>query len=191
MTSYLWIVLLACLAGAKAQGFDLSDALDSTPAAPKPGDKPKQGGDDSFDLNDALGPDPPNDPKQPAPGPPKPAAPNKPPSSGGGGFSDDDLGDVAGGEYNPDPGPGRRPSDNDYDSTGGDSGHTQAGQGGQMAGIISAVGVAILGAASSYFAYQKKKLCFKIQGGADPESGRNQAGVHSEPQVLSNLLKTS
>ncbi|XP_076839280.1 CD99 molecule isoform X2 [Brachyhypopomus gauderio] len=125
MTSYLWIVLLACLAGAKAQGFDLSDALDSTPAAPKPGDKPKQGGDDSFDLNDALGPDPPNDPKQPAPGPPKPAAPNKPPSSGGGGFSDDDLGDVAGGEYNPDPGPGRRPSDNDYDSTGGDSGHTQ------------------------------------------------------------------
>lgn len=36
---------------------------------------------------------------------------------------------------------------------------------GPLAGIISAVGVAILGAASSYFAYQKKKLCFKIQGG--------------------------
>ncbi len=34
-----------------------------------------------------------------------------------------------------------------------------------MAAIISSVGVAILGAASSYFAYQKKKLCFKIQGG--------------------------
>ncbi len=37
--------------------------------------------------------------------------------------------------------------------------------GGAMAAIISSVGVAILGAASSYFAYQKKKLCFKVQGG--------------------------
>lgn len=37
--------------------------------------------------------------------------------------------------------------------------------GGAMAAIISSVGVAIFGAASSYFAYQKKKLCFKVQGG--------------------------
>lgn len=36
---------------------------------------------------------------------------------------------------------------------------------GPLAGIISAIGVAVVGAASSYFAYQKKKLCFKIQGG--------------------------
>lgn len=36
---------------------------------------------------------------------------------------------------------------------------------GTVAGIASAIGVALLGAASSYFAYQKKKLCFKIQGG--------------------------
>lgn len=36
---------------------------------------------------------------------------------------------------------------------------------GQIAGIVSAIGVALLGAASSYFAYQKKKLCFKLQGG--------------------------
>ncbi|TSK17987.1 Glycogenin-1 [Bagarius yarrelli] len=35
-----------------------------------------------------------------------------------------------------------------------------------MAGIISAVAVAVFGAASSYFAYQKKKLCFKVQGEA-------------------------
>lgn len=41
---------------------------------------------------------------------------------------------------------------------------TEAGSG-TLAGIISAVGVALVGAASSYFAYQKKKLCFKIQGG--------------------------
>lgn len=36
---------------------------------------------------------------------------------------------------------------------------------GPIAGIVSAIGVALVGAASSYFAYQKKKLCFKFQGG--------------------------
>ena len=36
---------------------------------------------------------------------------------------------------------------------------------GKIAGIISAVGAAIVGAVTSYIAYQKKKLCFKIQGG--------------------------
>ncbi|KAK3510715.1 hypothetical protein QTP70_015987 [Hemibagrus guttatus] len=59
----------------------------------------------------------------------------------------------------------------------------KAAEGGQMAGIISAVAVAVFGAASSYFAYQKKKLCFKVQGGTDPESGRNQSGTQSDPQV--------
>uniref|UniRef100_A0A667XQL6 CD99 molecule n=1 Tax=Myripristis murdjan TaxID=586833 RepID=A0A667XQL6_9TELE len=53
---------------------------------------------------------------------------------------------------------------------------------GQIAGIASAIGVALLGAASSYFAYQKKKLCFKLQGGVDPESGKGQHGTHSDPQ---------
>ncbi|KAG7257380.1 hypothetical protein CRUP_006075 [Coryphaenoides rupestris] len=54
--------------------------------------------------------------------------------------------------------------------------------GGQIAGIASAIGVAIMGAASGYFAYQKKKLCFKLQGGADPESGKNYQGDQSQPQ---------
>uniref|UniRef100_A0A3Q0S945 CD99 molecule n=1 Tax=Amphilophus citrinellus TaxID=61819 RepID=A0A3Q0S945_AMPCI len=62
---------------------------------------------------------------------------------------------------------------------------------GPLAGIISAVGVALVGAASSYFAYQKKKLCFKMQGGADPESGKGHQGTHSEPQALSNLLQSN
>ncbi|MEQ2249361.1 hypothetical protein ILYODFUR_028370 [Ilyodon furcidens] len=57
---------------------------------------------------------------------------------------------------------------------------------GPIAGIISAVGVALVGAASSYFAYQKKKLCFKIQGGADPESGKSHQGGRSDNQA-SNL----
>ncbi|KAI3366253.1 hypothetical protein L3Q82_009715 [Scortum barcoo] len=54
---------------------------------------------------------------------------------------------------------------------------------GQIAGIVSAIGVALLGAASSYIAYQKKKLCFKLQGGADPESGKGQRGNQSDPQA--------
>lgn len=89
--------------------------------------------------------------------------------------------------------------------------------------------MALVGAASSYFAYQKKKLCFKIQGGQcvtlcivlslvsvssalhkrvtgsvwpsvfffsdssgqDPESGKVQQGIHSDPQgtFLSSLLQ--
>ncbi|NXQ55074.1 C99L2 protein, partial [Anthoscopus minutus] len=35
---------------------------------------------------------------------------------------------------------------------------------GAIAGIISAVGAALIGTVSSFIAYQKKKLCFK-QGG--------------------------
>ncbi|KAF7644635.1 hypothetical protein LDENG_00218670 [Lucifuga dentata] len=67
---------------------------------------------------------------------------------------------------------------------------SEAGSG-QIAGIVSAIGVALLGAASSYFAYQKKKLCFKLQGGADPERGKVQHSAPSDPQVFSDLLRTS
>lgn len=36
--------------------------------------------------------------------------------------------------------------------------------GGMLAGIISSVAVAVVGAVSSFIAYQKKKLCFKASG---------------------------
>ncbi|XP_049325587.1 CD99 molecule isoform X2 [Astyanax mexicanus] len=209
MTSYLWILVLAALSVSRAQDdLSLFDALDDDEPTPPPVKPPKAGGDGNIelDLSDALGPDIPEKPKKPAGDPSKTGDssnfditdafdndPKKPSGGGGGGFDDSDLGDVAGnGDYKPDPGQGgrggARAGDSNYDNSGGGE---QGAQGGQMAGIISAVGVAILGAASSYFAYQKKKLCFKIQGGADPESGTNQAGTHSEPQVLSNLLKSS
>lgn len=74
-----------------------------------------------------------------------------------------------------------------YDTNSGGDQPQEAGSG-PMAGILSAVGVALVGAASSYFAYQKKKLCFKLQGGQDPESG-NRHQTQSDPQVMSNLLK--
>ncbi|XP_031648238.1 CD99 molecule isoform X6 [Oncorhynchus kisutch] len=159
---------------------------DPKPAPPPPAPvDPKKPADDGmdFDLSDALGPDP--VPGKPAVVPPKDGG------TGGGSFGDNDLFDVSdNGGYKPDPGKGgggggggggNAPADQPQD--------VEAGSG-QIAGVVSAIGVALLGAASSYFAYQKKKLCFKIQGGVDPESGKNTRGARSDPQSMSNLLRS-
>ncbi|KAM3857249.1 CD99 molecule [Diretmus argenteus] len=180
-------------------GLDLNDAFgpDLEPKKPK---KPAAGGDSgTLDILDAFdnvpNPPVPEDPKKPAGGDldPKPNKPAViPPKNGGGGgsFGDADLFDVNDGEYKPDGGRsgGRAEDPNAND---GAADQPQEAGSGQIAGIASAIGVAILGAASSYFAYQKKKLCFKIQGGVDPESGKGTHDSNSEPQVLSNLLRTS
>ncbi|XP_059410201.1 CD99 molecule isoform X1 [Carassius carassius] len=198
MTSYTWILLLlASLVATRAQDFDLADAFDDDapakptekPAPPKiPDSEPKKPAvvppkTDDGDLNllDAFGTD---DVTK------KPVVPPKERGTGGGSFDDKDLFDLnEGGEYKPDGGrSGGRGGDIPQDNENG--GASDQPQGGAMAAIISSVGVAILGAASSYFAYQKKKLCFKVQGGEDPESGKNR-GTQSEPQVLSNLLRSS
>ncbi|KAK7166180.1 hypothetical protein R3I93_006072 [Phoxinus phoxinus] len=209
MTSYTWILLiLASLAATRAQeGFDLSDAVDDDPPAiptvkpavkpvpPKNQDqeldlsdgfdsdkkKPADSG-GGFDLSDALNPD--LDPK-------KPDAPPKERGTGGGTLDDQDLvGVLEDGGYKPDKGRGGGGggADPGYDDQSG--GASEQPQAGAMAAILSSVGVALLGAASSYFAYQKKKLCFKVQGGEDPESGKNR-GTQSDPQVLSNLIRSS
>ncbi|XP_060716175.1 CD99 molecule isoform X3 [Tachysurus vachellii] len=178
MTYYLWIVLFGALLITKAQELDLLDALsDENDPPPKTEKPPKPAGGGELDLADAV----PSDPKQPVV-PPKSEDPKQPvvPPQSGGGFSDDDLLD------------GKNPDASQVDYS--DDAHNdqpKAAEGGQMAGIISAVAVAIFGAASSYFAYQKKKLCFKVQGGTDPESGRNQSGTQSDPQAFSNLLRSS
>ncbi|RXN02804.1 glycogenin-1-like isoform X1 [Labeo rohita] len=143
-------------------GFDLSDAFDLDKK------KPSGGG---FDLSDAFGPD--TETK-------KPVIPPKDRGTGGGTFDDKDLVDVnEGGEYNPDGG-----------RSGG--GGTEQPQGGAMAAIISSVGVALLGAASSYFAYQKKKLCFKMQGDfprCSEERYKNQTEM-AEAQAFVTLATT-
>nr|XP_029516160.1 CD99 antigen-like protein 2 isoform X5 [Oncorhynchus nerka] len=212
MKSCLWIALFVTLAiGTKTQDFDLADALDfdnpkataipkqpkkpakdpspdPKPAPPPPAPvDPKKPADDGmgFDLSDALGPDP--VPDKPAVVPPKDGG------TGGGSFGDNDLFDVSdNGGYKPDPGKGSGGG-----GGGGGGGNAPADQpqdveagSGQIAGVVSAIGVALLGAASSYFAYQKKKLCFKIQGGVDPESGKNARGARSNPQSMSNLLRS-
>ncbi|XP_047658876.1 CD99 molecule isoform X4 [Tachysurus fulvidraco] len=164
MNYYLWILLFGALLITKAQDLSLFDALPDEDD-PQPTEPPKPAGGGDLDLADAI----PSDPKQPV----------VPPNSGGG-FSDDDLLD------------GKKPDASHVDySDDAQNDQPKAAEGGQMAGIISAVAVAIFGAASSYFAYQKKKLCFKVQGGTDPESGRNQSGTQSDPQAFSNLLRSS
>ncbi|XP_061735015.1 magnetosome-associated protein MamJ isoform X2 [Nerophis ophidion] len=64
---------------------------------------------------------------------------------------------------------------------------------GTLAAILCAMGVAVVGAATGYYTYQKKKLCFRTMQEEDPEAARKaEAGeVQSDPQVLSNLLKSS
>ncbi|KAI7811502.1 CD99 molecule precursor, partial [Triplophysa rosa] len=219
-TSYLWILLLASLVATKAQDLDLADAFDfdvdkptaKPPVKPAP---PKNSNPDGFDLSDAFDLD---DPKKPAVNHPKSEDPKKPTGdgfdlsdalgpdtepkkpvvkphkeggtgTGGGTFDDKDLLDVGDGDdgYKPDGGKsGGRGAD-----PGHEGGASDQPQGGALAGIISSVGVALLGAASGYIAYQKKKLCFKIQGGQDPESGKTQRGGTSDNQVFSNLLRSS
>eukprot|EP00063_Salmo_salar_P032186 XP_014007021.1 PREDICTED: CD99 antigen-like protein 2 isoform X8 [Salmo salar] len=187
MKSCLWIALLVTLViGTKAQDFDLSDA---------------------FDLDDAITTIP-KQPKQPTKDPepekpagippkeggtdPKPVDPKKT-AEGGASFGDNDLFDISDNDnYKPDPGKGggggaraADPAPSDPNGGGGaPADQPQEGEAGsgQIAGIVSGIGVALLGAASSYFAYQKKKLCFKVQGGEDPESGKNAHGAQSDPQ---------
>nr|XP_029523110.1 CD99 antigen-like protein 2 isoform X3 [Oncorhynchus nerka] len=218
MKSCLWIALLVTLViGTKTQDLDLSDAFDfddpttTVPKQPKEpakdpspepekpaGIPPKEGGTDPKPLDPK-----PVDPKKPAedPVPGKPAVvPPKDGGTGGGSFGDNDLFDVSDNDnYKPDPGKGggaraADPAPSDPNGGGGapaDQPQAEEAGSGQIAGIVSGIGVALLGAASSYFAYQKKKLCFKVQGGEDPESGKNAHGAQSDPQVMSNLLRSS
>ncbi|XP_007452182.1 PREDICTED: CD99 antigen-like protein 2 isoform X1 [Lipotes vexillifer] len=117
------------------------------------------------------------------------------PSAGGGGFSDKDLEDiVGGGEYKPDKGKG----DGQYDS-GDDSGSGMSAETGTIAGVASALAMALIGAVSSYISYQQKKFCFSIQHAAEGQEGLSadyvkgenpEAVVCEEPQVKYSALQT-
>ncbi|XP_070786378.1 CD99 antigen-like protein 2 [Enoplosus armatus] len=147
-----------------------------TKAPVKP--KPKPAGDD-FNLADAL--DPNND------------IGGKDKNKGqGGGFSDSDLADVSKDDtYKPDKGKGGRPSgDGDQINQYDDDNETTA-EVGTIAGIVSAVAMALVGAISSYISYQKKKLCFGIQQSlnADMVAEKPEAVVATEPQAQQTLLE--
>ncbi|XP_072913927.1 CD99 antigen-like protein 2 isoform X4 [Hemitrygon akajei] len=110
---------------------------------------------------------------------------NKPGSSE---FSDQDLDNLLNnGDYSPDKKKSDGPSSpsNDEDQV--------ALPETTIAGIASAVAAALLGAVSSYIAYQKKKLCFKMQGSLNQPYVKGEsaeAGTMSEPQAERSLLES-
>lgn len=204
-----------------SQDLDLADAFDSSeqtkpppkvdpavkpvkPTAKEPA-KPKQT-DGDLNLEDALNPD--NDirgkgkdsgkgDKDLGGGGRDDGKPNSRGGTGGNAFSDLDLEDVGNdNSYKPDKGKGGKggsssghsgsdldPADDNYDTM---------AETGTIAGIVSAIGMALVGAVGSYISYQKKKLCFSIQQSLNADMVKADAPdavVAQEPQVQQTLLQ--
>uniref|UniRef100_A0A493ST16 CD99 antigen-like protein 2 n=2 Tax=Anas TaxID=8835 RepID=A0A493ST16_ANAPP len=103
----------------------------------------------------------------------------------GEGFSDDDLASIVDGGYSPDKKKGAGGNTNNEGSS--------TVETGTIAGIASALAMALVGAVSSYISYQQKKFCFSIQQGLNAEyvKGENmEAVVSEEPQVKYSVLET-
>ncbi|XP_066571003.1 CD99 antigen-like protein 2 isoform X5 [Amia ocellicauda] len=221
LTAWSLLAVFAFLAlKGSAQDFDLADALvtdkPSKPSTPKPPVKPA-GGDTDFGLLDFDTPAKKTTTRAPkvtsttkAPMKPKPKPNPKPAgedfdlsdalddkndmggkdknNKGDGKLSDDDLFDLSRDDgYSPDKkkgGSGPAPSDDtNYDTT---------AETGTIAGIASALAMALIGAVSSYVSYQQKKFCFRIQEGLNAEyvKGDNlEAVVAQEPQAEQTLLQ--
>ncbi|XP_074963159.1 CD99 antigen-like protein 2 isoform X2 [Phalacrocorax aristotelis] len=104
----------------------------------------------------------------------------------GGALSDDDLASIMDDGYSPEKTGAGGSNDNNY------GGGTVA-ETGTIAGIASALAMALIGAVSSYISYQQKKFCFSIQQGLNAEyvKGENmEAVVSEEPQVKYSVLET-
>uniref|UniRef100_A0A4W3GXK0 CD99 antigen-like protein 2 n=1 Tax=Callorhinchus milii TaxID=7868 RepID=A0A4W3GXK0_CALMI len=178
--------------------------LSSSPAAAPTLGANDTGDDGDLDLGDALGPDPdiPDAPKdgdkeipdlgldfdEPKPTPPRVG--NKPKGSDDGFnledalFGDDKLTPTkkprvparGGGNQ------GRKASGGSADTNGNSGGGGGGGQSaGSTAGIVGGIAMALVGAAGGYFTYQKKKLCFKIQGNT-AEQGTKQENVQNQKE---------
>ncbi|GAA6104309.1 CD99 antigen-like protein 2 isoform X1 [Tachysurus ichikawai] len=121
---------------------------------------------------------------------------------GGKALTDDDLYDLnKDGSYHPDKGTGGKKGSGGSGGSGGSDGpvdpaddgdYDSMAETGTIAGIVSAVAMALVGAVSSYISYQKKKFCFSIQQSlnADMVKAENpEAVVAQEPQVQQTLLQ--
>ncbi|XP_074671012.1 CD99 antigen isoform X2 [Strix aluco] len=126
---------------------------------------------DDFDLGDALETTkkpPPSKKPQPSDfDDRKPGPPTNPKDTGS--FDDSDL------------------YDGSLPKGGGDGSDSNASQG-AVAGIVSAVVATVIGAVSSFIAYQKKKLCFK-QSDEENVNMESHRGAQSEPPVQRTLLE--
>nr|XP_021143308.1 CD99 antigen isoform X1 [Columba livia] len=161
--------------------FSLEDAIETT-KKPLPSKKPPPSDPDDFSLEHALHPD---DPKPDPPSNPrdtdnpKQGPPAHPKDTGN--FDDSDLagslpkggGDGSGSNERKGPSPNEE---------------TEASQG-AIAGIVSAVVATVIGAVSSFIAYQKKKLCFKQSADEENVNMDSHRGAQSEPPVQRTLLE--
>ncbi|XP_077341879.1 CD99 antigen-like protein 2 isoform X1 [Lithobates pipiens] len=183
--------------------FDLFDATQPPKVIPKPPPKkpdipmttrkphvstkrpPKKHDPNDFDLSDALNDK--NDRPGGGGGGSTVRDKDKPSGGKGHGFSDSDLDGIFNDGYKPDKGKGGDARDTD---------NTDAGtlaETGTIAGIASALAMALIGAVSSYISYQQKKFCFSIQQGLNAEyvKGEHMEGVVSEePQVKYSSLES-
>ncbi|NP_001406439.1 CD99 molecule like 4 precursor [Rattus norvegicus] len=132
---------------------------------------------DGFDLEDAL------DDRNDLDGPKKPS------TGEGGGWSDKDLEDIlGGGGYKPDKNKG---------GGGGYGSHDDPGSGavtdpGTIAGLVSTLAVALLGAVSGYLSYQHRKFCFSVLRGLEEAymKGENlEAVVCEEPRMEASMCE--
>ncbi|OPJ69535.1 CD99 antigen isoform A [Patagioenas fasciata monilis] len=177
------VVLLAVLIPVRGNfdDFSLEDAIDTTRKS-LPSQKPPPSDPDDFSLEHALHPD---DPKPDPPSNPrdtdnpKQGPPAHPKDTGN--FDDSDLagslpkggGDGSGNNERKGPSPNEE---------------TEASQG-AIAGIVSAVVATVIGAVSSFIAYQKKKLCFKQSADEENVNMDSHRGAQSEPPVQRTLLE--
>ncbi|KAM9264950.1 CD99 antigen-like isoform 2-T2 [Cariama cristata] len=185
------VVLLTVLVPVRGNfdDFSLEDAIETTqkpPPSRKPPSsrKPPPSDTDNFNLEDALHPD---DPKTGPPAKPrdtdnpKQGPPVHPKDTGG--LDDSDLYDGSlpkGGSDGSGSNERKGPSPNSGEET-------EASQG-AIAGIVSAVVATVIGAVSSFIAYQKKKLCFK-QSDEENVNMESHRGAQSEPPVQRTLLE--
>ncbi|XP_074990008.1 CD99 antigen-like isoform X4 [Calonectris borealis] len=163
------VVLLAVLVPVKGNFDDLSleDALEE----PLPPQKPTPSDFDDFSLEHALQPDD-----------PKPGPPANPRDTGN--LDDSDLYDGSlpkGGGDGSGSNERKGPSPNNGEEA-------EASQG-AIAGIVSAVVATVIGAVSSFIAYQKKKLCFKQSADEENVNMESHRGAQSEPPVQRTLLE--
>ncbi|XP_062343821.1 CD99 antigen [Cinclus cinclus] len=176
-------VLLAVLLSVRGQDdFSLGDALleESTKKPPVTQKTPSSDPDD-FDLFHALDHD---DPKPHPPANPRDTDnPKQDQPKGSGTFDDSDLLDgnfPKGGSDGSGSNERKGPTPN--------NGQEEQASPGAIAGIISAVGAAVIGTVTSFIAYQKKKLCFK-QSDEENVNMQSLRGAQSEPPVQRTLLE--
>ncbi|XP_071424312.1 CD99 antigen [Pithys albifrons albifrons] len=182
----LFPVLLAVLVPVRGNvdDFSLEDALEKPKTTKKPflSQKTPPPDLDDFNLDDALHPEGPK-PDLPA----NPRDTDKPkkdqPKDTGGTFEDADLfdGDLPKGGSD---GSGS----NDRRGQTPNNGQEDEASQGAIAGIVSAVAATVIGAVSSFIAYQKKKLCFK-QSDEENVNMDSHRGAQSEPPVQRTLLE--